>query len=516
MVELTRRQIGKLGSGAAVLAALGLPYKVLAQGSAKGQLTIGFSADVPTWDPNARTLAAAQSIYKTIFDQPLAQNENASPKPALVTKYVFSDPKTLEIDLRTDVLFHDGTKMTSEDFKYSFFERQQQPVPQGGRKLDTSFIWRKLVAVETPTASKVIMRFSEPMPSAVAWLYFFCSFVVPKAYVEKVGVEEFTKKPIGTGPYKFVEYQQGARLVLESNENYWGGAPKIKNVTIEFIRDPTARVAAFESKRIDVAVDVPIREAQRLGAIAGTTASIYPITDIMLLQVTKNGGFAEDKARLAAHHAIDKAAISKALFGGFAPVISVPAALGSPGYPPGYEFKYDPAKSTALLKELGYGPDKPLKIKIASTNGVFPNDFDMARAIVQMWKRVGIDAELEAIETSVYQERLRAGTLPEATLYSWGNAAAEPEFYGGYLLDPKSIFSAFKSDELAPKIQPLLTEVDEAKRLAGYQDAHKFAADRGFTIPLLQTVKTVVHVNSVNIVKHENGHILPQTYSFKS
>ncbi len=506
----------KLCSGAAALSSLGLPDSVLAQAAKKGQLTIGFSADVPTWDPNARTLAAAQSIYKTVFDQPLAQNENASPKPALITKYAFTDPKTLELDLRTDVTFHDGSKMTSEDFKYSFFERQQQPVPQGGRKLDTSFIWRKLVAIETPSASKVIMKFSEPMPSAVAWLYFFCSFVVPKAYLEKVGVEEFTKKPIGTGPYKFVEYQQGARLVLEANETYWGGAPKIKHVTIEFIRDPTARVAAFESKRIDVAVDVPIREAQRLGGQPGVTASIYPITDIMLLQITKNGGFADDKARLAAHHAIDKAAISKALFGGVAPVISVPAALGSPGYPKGFEFKYDPARATALLKELGFGPDKPLKIKLASTNGVFPNDFDMARALVQMWKKVGIEAELEAIETSVYQERLRAGTLPEATLYSWGNAAAEPEFYGGYLLDPKSIFSAFKSDELAPKVQPLLTETDEAKRLAGYQAVHQFAAERGFTIPLLQTVKTVVHSNQVNIVKHVNGHILPQTYSLKS
>lgn len=516
MTDVNRRQLMTLGAGAAALAGLGVPLEVLAQASAKGQLTIGFPADLPTWDPNARTLAAVQSLYKLVFDPPLAQKEDASVKPALVTKYTFTDPKTLELDLRTDVLFHDGSKMTSEDFKYSFFERQQQPVPQGGRKLDTSFIWRKVTGIETPSPSKAIMKFSEPMPSAVPWLYFLASFVVPKAHLEKVGVDEFTKKPIGSGPYKFVEYQQGARLVLEANDKYWGGVPKIKNVTIEFIRDPTARVAAFEAKRIDVAIDVPIREAQRLGTQSGVTSAIYPITDIILLQITKNGGFADDRARLAAHHAIDKAAISKALFGGFAPPISVPAAIGSPGYPTGYEFKFDAARASALLKELGHGPDNPLKIKLASTNGVFPNDFDTARALVQMWKKVGIEAELEAIETSVYQERLRAGTLPEATLFSWGNAAADPEFYGGYLLDPKSIFSAFKTDEMAPKIQPLLVETDEAKRLNGYKDAHKFAAERGFTIPLFQTVKTVVHNNSVVIVKHVNGHILPQDYSFKS
>ena len=121
MTDFNRRQLMTLGAGAAALAGIGVPLDVLAQASAKGQLTIGFPADLPTWDPNARTLAAVQSLYKLVFDQPLAQNEDASPRPSLVTKYAFTSPKTLELDLRTDVLFHDGSAMTSKDFKYSFF-----------------------------------------------------------------------------------------------------------------------------------------------------------------------------------------------------------------------------------------------------------------------------------------------------------------------------------------------------------------------------------------------------------
>ncbi len=282
------------------------------------------------------------------------------------------------------------------------------------------------------------------------------------------------------------------------------------------MRDPTARVAAFESRRADVAVDVPIREAQRLGGQPGVTARLDPIADIMLLQITKNGGFADDRARLAAHHAIDKAAISRALFGGAATPISVPAAKGTPGYPADFEFPFSVERAQALLRELGHGPDKPLAIKFSSPNGAFPNDFELARAIVQMWRRVGIAADLEPIELSVYQERLRAGTLPEATLFSWGNAVGDPEMYGGYLLDPKSIFSAFKADEMGQKIHPLLTETDDAKRMAGFRDAHRFAAERGFTIPLLQTVKTIVHRNEVQVVKYDNGWVLPHTWSFKS
>jgi peptide/nickel transport system substrate-binding protein len=179
-------------------------------------------------------------------------------------------------------------------------------------------------------------------------------------------------------------------------------------------------------------------------------------------------------------------------------------------------FPFSEEKAVALLKELGHGPQNPIKIKFASPNGAFPNDFDAARAIVQMWKKVGIDAELETIELSTYQERLRAGTLPEATYFSWGNSAGDPELYGGYLLNPKSIFSAFKTEDLAPKIQPLLVEMDEKKRIQGYKDAHRYAAEKGYTIPLYQTVKTVVHVNTLNTTKFANGLVLPQGWSFRA
>ncbi len=516
MKMIDRRSILKLGAGAAALAGLGVPEEALAQAAQRGQLTLAFPSDVPTWDPNARTLAAVQSLYKLVFDQPLGQAPDLALKPAIVTKWAFENPTTLVLDLRSDVVFHDGSPLSSADIRFSFLERGKLPVPEGGRRLDTAFIWRKVADIETPSPTRAIMKFTEPMASAVPWLAFLASFVVPKAYIERVGLAEFSAKPVGSGPYRLVEYQQGARIVLEANERYWDGKPAIPRVTIELVRDPTARVAAFESRRADVAVDVPIREAQRLGGQPGVTARLDPIADIMLLQITKNGGFADDRARLAAHHAIDKAAISRALFGGAATPISVPAAKGTPGYPADFEFPFSVEKAQALLREMGHGPDKPLAIKFSSPNGAFPNDFELARAIVQMWRRVGIAAELEPIELSVYQERLRAGTLPEATLFSWGNAVGDPEMYGGYLLDPKSIFSAFKADEMGQKIHPLLIETDDAKRMAGFREAHRFAAERGFTIPLLQTVKTIVHRNEVQVVKYDNGWVLPHTWSMKS
>jgi len=515
---LDRRRLLKFGAASAGLAALGLDGRALAQGASRGTLTIAYPADVPTWDPNARVLVPVQSIYKCVFDQPLTQAPDLTPRPALIREWRYLDDSGLKLELtfRDDVVFHNGDRLTAEDFRYTFHERPKAPVPEGGRRLDTGFVWRRVRDIEVQSPTKAVMHFSEVMPSAIPWLYFLASFVVPKAYMERVGLDAFTRQPVGSGPYRIVEYQANARLVLEAFDRYWGGAPAIPRVVFEFVRDATARVAAMEARRVDLALEVPIREAQRLGAIAGLTGRIDPFTDILILQITRNGGFQHDQVRLAAHHAINKEAISRALFAGQARPIPVPAVAGTPGYPAGFEFPFSEERAVALLREVGHGPQNPIAIKLATTNGAFPNDFEVARAIAQMWRRVGIAAEIEVIELSTYQERLRAGTLPEATMYQWGNAAADPEMYGGYLLDPRSIFSAFKSDDLGRMVQPLLVETNEQRRNEGYRALHRFAAEHGYTIPLFQGTKTAVHRSDLNFVKYDNGLILPQTYSFRS
>ena len=146
---LSRRRFVQGTGATAALLGLGIPAEVRAQAAARNQLTIAYPADVPTWDPNARSLAPVQSIYKCVFDQPLSQNPDITPRPALITAWRYGDDKGLALELafRDDVLFHDGSPMTAADFRYTFFERPRAPVPEGGRKLDTSFLWRRVMRV---------------------------------------------------------------------------------------------------------------------------------------------------------------------------------------------------------------------------------------------------------------------------------------------------------------------------------------------------------------------------------
>ena len=98
------------------------------------------------------------------------------------------------------------------------------------------------------------------MPTAIPWLAFLANYVVPKHHVSKVGVEGFASQPLGSGPYRVVDYQRNSRIVLEAFDKYWGPKPKIRKVTVLIIKDSSARVAAIQSGRVDFAPDVPIRE----------------------------------------------------------------------------------------------------------------------------------------------------------------------------------------------------------------------------------------------------------------
>ncbi len=236
------------------------------------------------------------------------------------------DGLSLAIELRDDVLFHNGDKMTTEDFRFTFLQRKEvTKLP-----LDIKNSWRNLTDVEIESPTKAVMKFSKPSTTAPQWLAFLGSYVVPKAYIEKVGEEEFAKKPIGTGPYKLVDYQLNARSVMERFDDFWGPKPAIKRGVFGVIKDPSRRGAAIQSGQVDLTINVPVRDIKRYESDANLAGEINPITRVILLQCRADQGFTDDNVRLAANHAINKEALSKAFYG----CAALPPALPAPPAPP--------------------------------------------------------------------------------------------------------------------------------------------------------------------------------------
>ena len=502
--DLPRRTLLQLISGAAAGVSMPLAPSLAATNDAA---TIGWPNDVPSWDPNQRFTPDAQPVFKAVFDQPLDQDPQLKLSPHLIKTWSLApDALSMAVGLRDDVTFHNGDKMTTADFRYTFFERVKS-----GAKLDIANSMRKVqdIVIESPT--QATMRFDSPAPTMPQWMAFLGSYIVPKHYIESSGFDNFLQKPIGTGPYKLAEYELNSRIVLERNDNYWGPKPKISRITVQIIKDPSARVAAIQSGEVDCTVNVPVREVQRFAQDNAFAAEINPITRVIMLNVRADLAFADKNVRLAAHHAIDKMALSKAFYGGVAVPLSVLATPGTPGYIPQFTFNYDPALAKQLLAQSGFGPDKPVKVGFAATNGQFPSDYDIARAIVGMWKTAGIEADLQVIEYAKYFELNRGGKLPEATLYSWDNATGDPEIFSGYQLNPKMPFSPWKDEDIGNRVLALFAVTDYDKRIAGYKDLERYAVENGASMPLLQSVVTVVRKKNLGYQKYGNGWLLPQT-----
>ncbi|HET6197844.1 MAG TPA: ABC transporter substrate-binding protein, partial [Acetobacteraceae bacterium] len=249
----------------------------------------------------------------------------------------------MPIELRGDVVFHNGDRLTAEDFRFTFFDRRKTTPG-----LDVANSWRKVQDIEVLSPTRAVMHFNSPAPTAPAWLAFLGSYVVPKVYVERVGVPAFAQKPIGTGPYRLVEWVSNGRIVLERNDRYWGPKPVVRRVTVQIVKDPSSRAAAVQSGQADLAINLPVHEAVRLRGEPGLAAALDPITRIILLQVRNDLGFEDANVRLAAHHAIDKAALSRAFYNNAAVPLSQLATPGTPGFMADFALKYDPELARQL------------------------------------------------------------------------------------------------------------------------------------------------------------------------
>jgi len=479
---------------------------------AASELKLAYPVDVPTWDPTSVTYPPGQSLFKAVFDSPLYMDGNLTVQPRQIQSWRWLDAAgtKLEVNLRPNIVFHDGSALTAHDLKFTFDRALADP------KLALKGMMPTVTQVSVTAAHQAVLHFSQPTPTAPKTLAFLSAYILPKAYIEKVGMDGFIRQPIGAGPYKLVNYQRGSRVTLEAFEQYWGGKPAIARVIVEIVPDASARVAAVESGRVDASVQIPVREVNRLQRSAKLSAKTYPYSEMYILQMPSyQPTFQNADLRQAMQLAIDKAALSRAFYSNVAQPISVLTTKGAPGDSPDFVVPFDRPAAVAALARAGYSKDKPLKLRLFSTNNTFPSDYDMARAIAQMWSQIGIETTVEEITTAKYLELSHSSKLDGVMLYSWANATGDPEVGPGRILDPRMRFSTWKEASLAPELDALNVQLDEAKRIEGYRQLMIKAAQNAWSLPVLQSISTVAHDKNLNLPTYQTGYIMMDEISWK-
>jgi len=508
MFNVTRRQA--LAASGGLLSTLLAPQR-FAIAAASGTLNIAYNVNLPSFDPETGPSSVnptIQAIYRSVFDQYIGQKPNLSFEPGLITAWGWSDDKSkVWMDVRENVLWHDGSPFTPEDVVWSI---QREGKADGGNPV--AFIWAGIDNFKID-GKRITADVKQYDPVLFKWMAFLTGYVLPKAYFEKVGPQGFEKAPIGTGPYMVDAYEGNAYLRLKANPKYWGGKPAFETVVFKFVPDATSRVAEIESGSSDVTLEVPYEEYDRLKGKAGLKGEVTPISDIGMIFIT-NGGVMDDKnVRLAMCHAVDKQTIIKRLLRGHGVAIDTLEAPEYAAFDASIKVPHDAALAKKLLAASGYSKEKPVKFTIQTTRGFKPKDYEMIQAIVGMWRDVGIDANIEIYEIAKHFELRMSHKLAPAAFYNWGNAIGDPTTSTGFAMFSKSPHCAFHSEELDAKIGPLWGEKDEKKRIQGWKDVDRFIAEQGFVLPLLQYAQPVLYKSSLKVIPNVSGALQPTLVS---
>ena len=500
-MKLNRRSLLQLSAATAALGFAGLP----ARAQAIDELVIAYNVTLPSWDPTVGPSAVnptIQGFYQSVFDQYILQTPDLKPAPGLLTEWGWNEDKTkVSMTVREGVTWHDGSPFTAEDVAWSLTRAADEKT---GNPIQ--FIWSTLTNI-TAEGNKVTADVARFEPTIFKWMYFLTGYVLPKAYFEKVGPEGFEAAPIGTGPYMVDKFERNAFVRLKANANYWGGKPEFETVTIKFVTDAAARVAEVESGNSHVTLEVPYEEYDRLKATL--TGTVTPISDIGMIFLNDIDVMLDPNVRKAAALAIDKQTIIDRLLSGYGVPIDTLETPEYEAYDASIKVGYDPEKAVELLAASGYSVDKPVKFKIQTTKGFKPKDYEMVQAIVGLWRKVGIEAEIEIYEIAKHYELRAADQLAPAAFYNWGNSVGDPTTSTGFAMFGPSPHSVWDGQDLIDMIAPLWGEPDEAKRIEGWKKVSAHIAEDALVIPLLQYVQPILSAKGVIVTPHASGALLP-------
>jgi peptide/nickel transport system substrate-binding protein len=502
-MNLNRRSLLKLSAAGITLGVTGLPAL-----AAIDELVIAYNVTLPSWDPTVGPSAVnptIQGIYQSVFDQFILQQPDLSPAPGLLTEWGWNEDRSkVFMTVREGVTWHDGSPFTAEDVAWSL---ERAANPETGNPIN--FVWGTLgnFTVEGNTVTADVKQFD---PTIFKWMYFLTGYVLPKAYYEKVGAEGFEAAPIGTGPYMVDSFERNAFVRLKANPDYWGGKPDFDAVTIKFVTDAASRVAEVESGNAHVTLEMPYEEYDRLSKGGTLTGVAAPISDIGMIFLNDQDVMLDPNVRKAAALAIDKQLIIDRLLSGYGVKIDTLQTPEYDAFDAAISVPYNPEEAVKLLAASGYGPDNPVKFTIQTTKGFKPKDFEMIQAIVGMWRKVGIEAEIEVYEIAKHYELRAADTLAPAAFYNWGNSVGDPTTSTGFAMFGPSPHSVWDGEDLMGMIGPLWGEADEAKRIAGWKAVDAYIAENALVIPILQYVQPILVAPGVTVTPHGSGALLPQ------
>lgn len=464
-----------------------LPSLAMA-GKKDNSLNVSLERELVTLDFYFQSQREGTVLSQHIYDTLIYRDPDTwEYKPLLAKSFDWVDSVTIDVELRQDIVFHNGEAFDADDVVYTF-----NFVNDPGSKIHSPSHVNWMRTVEKLGPYKVRIHLHKPFPAAFDYLSLVMP-VYPKNYYSEAGPKGFGLKPVGTGPYKVVEVAPGKGLTMVKFEDYFKDSPKprpsIDKINLRFISELTTKVAELMTGSLDWAWLIPKDQAEKLAKMPDIEVDFAESMRIGFLLFNRVGDtpFKELKVRQAIAHAIDRESIVENLVGEASRVlhsVCYPSQVGctDEGVK---KYDYDPEKARKLLTEAGY-PDG------------FAFDFYAYRdrtyveAVIGYLHRVGVKANLVYLTWPAFREKWQAKEAPVA-FFTWGSFSINDASAS------TSYFFNTSADDLAqdPKVQEWLqtgdTNIDLELRKKVYQNAHQRISEQMYGLPMFTWVTNTAY-----------------------
>ena len=448
------------------------------------ELRAGVAAQPETLDPQATSATSSFQTTKSIYDTLVEVDRDGNIVPSLATGWEISaDSLTWTFALNSGVAFHNGDIMTAEDV-ISTFERI----------LDEDFAspkyaeFENIASVTAPDPHTVVFTLGEPTPALLSALAAGWGAILPASLIENG--HDFGNDPVGSGPFRFVQWVRDSHLTLERFDDYFRGPAGVDSLRLVFVSDSAIQLQGlitgqFHIIDLPAAADIPQIEAHPdlvtstgpsgLVIVAALNGRHPPLDDVLVRQ--------------ALNHAVDKEVIMEVAYGGGNPVGTF-MEYGSPWLPADVApYRYDPERARELLAEAGFASGLELRMLLPQ---LYPPHVLAGQIIQAQLAEVGVTARIEIVEWGVWLSEVYSDPYDfDITVVGHTGKLDPTGRLGGY--DTDTNYVAFEDPELTALLHEAAVSPDWDHRASLYADALRILHDQAPWIYLGTPDNRVTH-----------------------
>ena len=455
---MKRTHLWKTAAAVLVLLALAAGTVVAGSQPEKKVLEFALQGNPDTLDPHKTAGTLTFQTLKSIYDTLVEPDQTGKLVPALAEKWVISsDGLTWTFTLRRGVKFHNGDTLSSADVKATF-ERLMKEETASPKRAD----YAAITAVEAPDSATVVIKLSQPYSPLLATLASGWSAILPKSLID--AGHDFANQPVGTGPYRFVEWVRDSRVVLEKNPEYWmKGLPKLDGVNINIITEQTVAVQGLLSGQLDVAYRIDPDAVPQLEASPDTKVETRLTALTLVMSINCSRPDLNDlRVRQAINYAIDKQKVLDTVYGG-GKIIGTFMDYDNAYYKDFTNlYPYDPAKARQLLKEAGVGQDRVFELFLPQNYELHVKAGEMYQA---MLTEVGMNVQIKLVDWSTWLSDVYSQANYDLTVIGHTGKLDPDGTLGGYGI-PEKRYVRWDNPRAAELIA-------EGARVSGYENRKK-------------------------------------------